>query len=351
MEEKIKNILEEAIQGRVFPGATVGILHKDLSRKFVSAGRFEYDSSSPPVLDSTIYDTASITKSIPIALTALMFIEKGLLSLEDRIIKYIPEIIIENAEKALIRHLLTYTYVLKKNSDPNFSYEHSKAEDIFGFLFKREFEFLPGTRYQYSNTPLNLLGIILERISGEKLYSLAGKIVFGPLEMKTSTFLIKDKQKIPPTEIVSWRGKIQGVVHDETAYILGKEGFNPGCAGLFSTTEDILNVAEMILNNGSFRGIKIFGSKTIGLMKANALGDIGEWCGIGWELNQLRFMGDYSHEQMIGKTGFTGTCCIIDPKQSKALVILSNRTYPKRPINGDAINEIRRSISNVVFKS
>jgi len=345
----IRDCAEQAIADKVFPGCVVGVIDKTGVRKIFPFGNFTYEIDANPVLENTVYDIASVTKTIPFALTALKLIEQSRLSLEDKIIKYIPEITIPNADKGLVKHLLTYTYVLKKNIDPDFSYEHTKAKDIFDFLFTREFEFLPGTHYQYANVALNLLGIILERVSGEKLYTFAKKIILDPLEMKNSTFHPNDKNLIPPTEIVSWRGEIQGEVHDETASILQKEGFNPGCAGLFSTAGDLLNVAEMILNGGSFRGNAIFNTHSISLMTENVLSGIGEWFGIGWELNQPRFMGDYSHEHMIGKTGFTGTCSIVDPKNGKGLVILSNRTYPKRPPNGDTINSFRRDIANIIF--
>src|SRR3989344_246891 len=203
MEKDIQNILEKAVREHIFPGAVVGFINKQNERHIIPVGRFEYGSTFPKVTADTVYDTASITKSVPVALIAMKFIEEGKLSLEEKIHTYIPELEGERAEKGLIRHLLTYTYVLKKNSDPNFSYENSKAEDIFDFLFKRDFEFLPGTHYQYSNTPANLLGIILERISGEKLYDLSRKIILDPLEMKNSTFDPEIKSGIPPTEIIS----------------------------------------------------------------------------------------------------------------------------------------------------
>lgn len=347
-EPLIRERATQAIANKTFPGCVIGIVNKKGERTILPFGNFTYETGSRLVTEDTVYDTASITKTIPIALIALTFIEKRKLSLDDKIITYLPEITIENAEKGLIRHLLTYTYVLKKNPDPDFSYEHSKAKDIFSFLFTRDFEFLPGTHYQYANTALNLLGIVLERISGKKLYDLGKETILDSLEMENSTFHPSHKDLIPPTEIISWRGEIQGEVHDETASILQKEGFNPGCAGLFSNAGDLLNVAEMILHNGVYKGNKIFDAQTVSLMTTNALADIGQSCGIGWELNQPKFMGTRAHDHMIGKTGFTGTSIIIDPTNGVALTLLSNRTYPRRG-STEAINEVRRDISDIVL--
>ena len=351
MKEKIQQRVERAIKEKVFPGCVIGVVYRNGDRRILPFGRFEYSADSNEVKGNTVYDVASITKTIPLAIAALMFIEKGLLSLEDRVIKYVPEISIADREKGLIRHLLTYTYTLKKNPNPNFSYEHSQVKDIFDFLFKRGFEFLPGTHYKYGNAPAVLLGIVLERVSGKKLYDLTKRMVLEPLKMIHSTFSPKDKKRIPPTEIVSWRGKVQGDVHDETSSILQKAGFDSGCAGFFSNAADILNVAEMMLGGGSFKGEKIFNSKTIECMRVNALGAIGEYSGIGWELNQPRFMGNFSSENMIGRTGFTGTCCLVDVMRGVGVVILSNRTFPKRPNNSEAIDLFRRDIVNIVIDS
>jgi CubicO group peptidase (beta-lactamase class C family) len=346
-ESAIRDRAARAIAEKVFPGCVIGI--EDTVKNIFSFGNFTYEPNSNLVHEDTVYDVASITKTIPIALTALTFIEKGLLGLNDRVIDYVPEITTENADKALIRHLLTYTYILKKNSNPNFSYENSQAKDILDFLYHREFEFLPGTHYQYSNAPANLLGIILERLSRERLYTLAKKSILDPLKMESSTFHPEDKKAIPPTEIISWRGEVEGIVHDETACILQREGLNAGCAGLFSNAEDLLNVADMLFHDGLFRGNKVFDTQTISLMTTNALNDIERWSGIGWELNQPKFMGAHAHEHMIGKTGFTGISYVIDPERRRAVVILSNRTYPRRPTNTDSINAFRRDIADIVF--
>ncbi len=347
MKNEIEERLLKAIDEHTFPGAVVGVLVGG-ERQYVAVGHFTYDVTSPEVMTDTTYDVASITKAVPVALIAGHFIEQGKLGLDDQIITYLPEIDIEHAEKGLIRHLLTYTYVLQKHPDPNFSYEGYTAEDVLDFLFHRPFEFLPGTKQKYNNTPLNLLGLILERVSGEKLYTLARKTILDPVAMTHSTFHPVDKTAIPPTEITTWRGEIQGEVHDETTYICQKEGYDPGCAGLFSNTDDLLNVAEMMLQKGSFRGKRILKEETVTLMTTNALADIGEWASIGWELNQPFFMGSHAHEHMIGKTGFTGTSIIIDPKQGKAVVLLSNRTYPHRIQNG-ATNAVRSDIADIVF--
>ena len=61
-------------------------------------------------------------------------------------------------------------------------------------------------------------------------------------------------------------------------------------------------------------------------------------------------MGKYAHPRTFGKTGFTGTSCVVDLERGKALVILSNRTFPKRPKNDDAIYQLRADIADIVLE-
>lgn len=347
MEEKLKEVLHKGVAEHVFPGAVVGVLQGG-KRTVIPVGHFTYEGSSPEVTTETPYDTASITKSVPVGLLALKFIEERKLSLDDQVNAYVPEITRPYAEQGLIRHLLTYSYVLQKNADPHYRVEALMGPDVLEYLFTREFEYMPGTHYQYSNAPANLLGLILERVSGERLYALSERLILEPLAMQRSTFSPANPKSVPPTEIDSWRGEVQGVVHDEQAFVLQRDGQDSGASGLFAPADDLLNVAELILARGVFRGSRLFAPETVDLMCTNALAGIGASCGVGWELSQPRFMGQYANEHMIGKTGFTGASIAINPRTSRACVLLSNRTYPTRT-DAEGISAVRRVVADIVF--
>jgi CubicO group peptidase (beta-lactamase class C family) len=75
--------------------------------------------------------------------------------------------------------------------------------------------------------------------------------------------------------------------------------------------------------------------------------------GLGWTVAQDWFMGTHVSSRAFGKTGFTGTSIIADPEKQTALVILSNRCFPKRPADAasltSAVNIFRRDIADIVF--
>jgi CubicO group peptidase (beta-lactamase class C family) len=346
MEEQIRERLKRAIAEKVFPGAVVGVVRRGGERSLIAEGRFTYEEGSRAVTEDMLYDVASITKSIPTGCIALKLIEEGKLGLEDKLAKYLSEYKNNYTDETLIKHLLTYSVILDFPI-PGFSVEKAMPEEIRHNLLTTNLKYPPGEKAQYTNSPALLLSLAIERITGSTVDKLGAEYFFDPLGMRNSTFFPTDKESIPPTEIDEWRGLVQGVVHDETSYVLARE--HPvGCAGLFSNAPDILTFLEMLLNEGSLADTQYFKSETVRQMHTNQLSLPDISMGLGWELNEPRFMGASARPSTFGKTGFTGTLCIIDPEREVAFVILSNRTYPKRS-SPNASNELRRDISDIVL--
>lgn len=357
-KNKITQVAEQAIRERVFPGCVVGIVERNGERQVLPFGRFTYESESHLVQTDTIYDTASLTKSIPTGSLALQLIDSGKLRLTDKLIDYIPEFNNSDRENVLIKHLLTYTidgYGLASAVDgaDGVSLHKKSATDLLKILYTHNFEKRPGTVFKYSNIPTALLGLVIERITGDTLDRLAEQHFFQPLNMDRSTFSPEyfSKDEIAPTEKDGWRGLVHGIVHDESAYICKKDGKIVGHAGLFSTAPDILNFLEMLLHKGTFRGRKYFSEEIISQMETNQIPELHDFTGLGWELNQPRYMGDYCSPHTFGKTGFTGTLCICDLRKGIAYVILSNRIFPKRPPDSTAMNSFRKNVGEIILGS
>lgn len=348
IKDQITKTTNEAIRDMVFPGCVVGVVFANGDRQILPFGNFTYDPVSPIVKSNTIYDVASITKSIPTASLALQLIDEGKLKLSDKLIDYVPEFRNSDRENVLIRHLLTYTIDGK-----GLAYLRDKsATEVFDVILNRDFEKRPGTIFKYTNIPAALLGLVIEKITGETLDHLADKNFFKPLKMTRTTFYPEcfAKEEIVPTEIDDWRGVVQGVVHDESAYACKQDSKIVGYAGLFSTAPDILNFLEMLLHKGTIGGKKYFSKTIIEQTEMNQIPELEDYTGLGWELNQPRYMGKYCTEHTFGKTGFTGTLVVCDVVKGIAYVILSNRIYPKRPADSAAINAFRKSIGEILLK-
>lgn len=348
LQDEIGQRVLNAIQRRVFPGCVIGVVNKLGPRSILAYGQHTYEQSSPLMCKDSVFDVASITKFIPTALLTLQLIDQRKLHLDDRISVYLPEITSRSGQVATIRHLLTYTYLLNTGRRLS-SFKDLPPENIMHMLFSTETFFSPGDQFQYSNTPSIFLGLILERITGKDLPQLARECLFNPMGMHETSFDTQyfPGERIVPTEQDNWRGTVRGVVHDEVSWALQKS-FYPGCAGLFSTADDLLNCMLMLLNCGVYQNKQIISSAVIKNMLTNQLVNIEACHGLGVELNQPQYMGKHAPD-MFGKTGFTGTVFLGNQKKGIAVVILSNRCFPTRQSNGDAINQFRADIADLVF--
>ncbi len=328
MHKEIEVRAAKAIEERVFPGCVIGVVQTDGVREILPFGSFTYEPDSPAVREDTVYDLASVTKSIPVASLALTMMAEGKLQAADKVVKYLPEL--QNDYEATIEDLLTY-----RVQGPRLStLQYPTFEGIRTHVLERGFDGPPGKRF-YTNVPALLLGIIVERVGGEILPALAHRYFFEPLKMNDTTFFPYDVSRIPPTEIVDGT-EIRGIVHDESARIFARARRAGGHAGLFSTGPDMLNFLGALLQ---------------GKLPAVMSGAQKGW---GWQKAEPWFMGSHFGESAFGKTGFTGTSVAVDPEQGVAFVFLSNRTYPTRPPDAasihSAINTFRADIADIVLR-
>lgn len=327
MLSDIKSRAEKAIAGKVFPGCVIGIVRSDGVHQVLPFGYLTYDADASIVREDTIYDLASVTKSIPVASLVLMFIAEGKMQLADKVVKYLPEL--RNDHGATIEDLLAYRVRGIQLS----TLKDKTADEIVQYVFAHGFEASASTS-QYTNLPAFLLGLIVERVEEESLSMLAQKYFFDHLEMSHTTFFPNvrpTRSNIASAEVVDGE-EVWGIVHDESARVFAKEGRTVGHAGLFSTAPDILNFLEALLQ-GKYPYVSDGAQK-----------------GMGWQLRDQMIMGQFATPGTFGKTGFTGTSVVVDMERGIGFVILSNRTYPKRPTDATAINEFRADIADILFR-
>ncbi len=229
MHKEIQARAERAIQEKVFPGCVIGVVRKNGDREVFPFGNFTYETDSQKVAENTVYDMASVTKSIPVASLALVLIREMRLNLIDKVGTYLPEL--HNDHGATIEDLLTYRVRGTQLS----TLKDKTSDEIVQYVFEYGFDG-PAGESHYTNLPALLLGLILERVAGEKLYHLAQRYFFGPLGMKDTTFfpdiVVYETTNIAPTEIVDGE-EVCGIVHDESARIFARTHRTVGHAGLF----------------------------------------------------------------------------------------------------------------------
>jgi CubicO group peptidase (beta-lactamase class C family) len=255
---------------------------------------------SSGVTDDTIFRIASMTK--PITSVAFMqLVEQGKVALTDPVTKYIPEFAKLGVFVAgggsipfvsrppntpmriidLLRHTAGFTYSFQERSNVDAAYRASDIENLnkstsqsfIDTLAQIPLEFDPGSQWNYS-VSTDVLGILIERISGQSLPDYFGEHIFAPLGMHDTFFHVPaDKaSRISPCFVFDPEMKMKPLDGAGTDSHWAKGwSFNSGGGGLASTVADYHLFCRMLLNGGALDGAQIISPKTLELMTANHL--------------------------------------------------------------------------------
>lgn len=319
----------------------------------VAVGSMALLPQREPMRADALFDMASVTKVMATAVVAMRLVEEGRMSLGAPVSRYLPEFAQGEEARGRVRvvHLLTHTSGLPA--------WHALYEGCGGpegcrprmeqRLMSLPLEAAPGQRVTYSCMGFILLGLAMERITGQGLDQLAARWVYEPLGMTATTYrpgpALRDR--CAPTEYCPIRRRIvRGEVHDENAYFLGGVSGN---AGLFSTALDTARFAQMMLGRGRREGVRVLSEAAVEAMIQDHTSRIGEPRGLGWALrgdNPDSSAGDLLSPRAYGHTGFTGTSLWIDPDRDVYCVLLTNRVHPTR--QNEAILQLRPAFHNAV---
>ena len=253
MEEKFQDafqVLHEAIEDSVFPGAQICIVDDGKIVVSQGFGYQTYDKDSPDINTETLYDMASVTKVTVTTMVAMCLYDLGRLKLDIPVVSYLPEFSGGMKDSVTVRHLLTHSAgILWWDS----LWQRANSQDeVLKYICDLPLVYAPGDSMVYSDLGIIMIGEILEVITGKTLDQLAIEMFFEPLGMENTMFNPPKEllPKIAPTEIGGSmnRGLIHGEVHDENAFFLGGVAAH---AGLFSTSEDMFVFYQMDLNFGN----------------------------------------------------------------------------------------------------
>jgi CubicO group peptidase (beta-lactamase class C family) len=294
----------------------------------------------------TIFDLASLSKLFT-ALVAVEQLERGVISLDAPVARYLPDFG-RNCKGAItIRQLLTHTSGLRPDL-PFYNYR-TRAEQRAA-LYGDKPQATPGTAYVYSDLNLITLQWVLEKVTGRPLDALVRDGITRPLGMTDTGYnpaaslrpriAATEYEHVPPAK--ADRRLVWGTVHDENAWALGGVA---GHAGVFSTAHDLAILAQTLLNGGRYGKARVLNERSTRLLFTDFNRRFpGHSHGLGFELNQPRFMGGLSSPGTAGHTGFTGTSIVIDPSSRSFAILLTNRVHPSR--EGAVPNPARRAVAS-----
>ena len=337
---RIEELLQQAATEGVFSCAAYAVGTPEEIIEKGSVGNLGIGRG--PANTDTMYDMASVTK-IMVAMAFMKLFESGKVCLDDTVADFLPEYKNNNKASMTIRELLTHTSALH-GQVPLFRSAHTK-EDLLESIHSLPPR--PSGTVEYSSQGMIVLGQIMESIEGKPLDLILQENLFDPLHMKRSMYNPpKDLfDNIASTEDCPWRGHIIiGQVHDENAVIMGGVA---GHAGVFSTADDMIRLAQAMLSGRTPDGNIYLHDATRSLMTKNHTHGMNLARGLGWQCKDEKAspFGDLFSDASYGHTGFTGTGVFIDPTQRLFTVLLTNRVHPSR--DGNGIIHLRHVFNNL----
>jgi uncharacterized protein YbbC (DUF1343 family)/CubicO group peptidase (beta-lactamase class C family) len=330
--------IEAAIAGHKLPGAVVAAGNARGLFLLEAYGQRALVPTREPMTVDTIFDLASLTKSIVTATLIMQLVEAGRVQLDASASTYLPELAAHGKAGITVRQLLLHDSGLRAG-DPLSDYAGGPRAALDAIL-SLPLDKAAGHNFVYSDLGYIVLGRLIERVTGESLAVRASQQLFQPLRMSDSGFL-PDAARLPriaPTERLDRHraqlespearayGVIRGRVHDPRAFRLGGVAGN---AGLFSTAQDLSRYARMLLSGGTLDGARVLSAATIATMTApEHSGD--SLRALGWDVHShySRLRGQLLSERAFGHGGFTGVSLWVDPGQDLFVIFLSSRLHP-----------------------
>ncbi|MGY8897070.1 MAG: serine hydrolase domain-containing protein [Paraglaciecola sp.] len=311
-----------------------------------------------PMSEDTIFRIYSMTKPIT-AVAALTLWEQGKFQMNDPVSKYLPELanlkvyagmdgenmVLEDTSKVMtIKQLFTHTAGFSygfTQSPVDKLYQQSalfsgqiKRQDLLKEVAKLPLNHQPGSKWNYS-IGTDIIGILVERLSGQTLGAYFEQHIFEPLEMDDTGFYVpKDKQdRLAQIYVINQQGQTVPMENEPLGDYLSAPEIESGGGGLVSTIEDYYTFTQMLLNGGEYQGKRILGRKTVEYMRTNHLPtslipfeptSTGEGYGLAMSVtvdeqgaNTMGSAGDY------GWAGAASTYFRIDPKEQMIVISMT----------------------------
>jgi beta-glucosidase-like glycosyl hydrolase/CubicO group peptidase (beta-lactamase class C family) len=371
----IDTIALQGIKEKAYPGCRVLVARDGMIVYDKSFGYYDY-TSKQPVTEQSIYDLASVTKTVGTLPAVMLTVDRSELGLDDHLGKHLTVMQGSDKEELTVRDMLYHQTGLMATL-PFSTYKKAAVSDTASAEFNMEAGrnyFLPVSfrdtiteaikksklstkgKYLYSCLNFIMLQKIVEKISGESLDTLLRHNFFDPLGARTLTYnplKICDTALIVPTEEDGLFRKqlLRGYVHDEIA---AYQGGVSGNAGLFSSAGDLAKMLQLYLNQGEYGGERYLSESTVKLFTESR--NTTSRRGLGFDKPDIHNhrsspCGDLAPASVYGHTGYTGTCFWVDPDNRLLYIFLSNRVNPTRENGKLSSLNIRTRIQDTIYRA
>ena len=348
---KIEQLIKQHVESGTSPGISVGLVDKN-GVQFLNYGEIKKETGIIPA-NKTVYEIGSMTKTFT-AVLAVQLEQKGIISLEDPIVKFLPEF--ENSEfdrkRINLFHFLTHTSGISEFSVGVFASQmfslmttgksqikqyNYDMDAFFKYAANLKLKDEPGTTFRYSNVGFGLVGKILERITDKTYEDLVKTHICDELEMNDTGINILESHKnelatgysLKNKQIDYWNvptiesaGSLRSTTEDMTKFLETNLGLKE--TPLFST---LSHCQETKMNPRIPSTMKFF-TKSVGISLSKFR--------LGWFVFPQDNVDILGHDG--GTEGFTSFMAI-NPLKKLGVVILTNRGM--KPVHKLGISLLR----------
>ena len=380
---QINQVVQRAMNAKQISGAVTLVARKGQTAHFEAQGLMDIEAGRPMQKD-TIFPIASMTKPVT-GVAVLMLVEEGTVRLSDPVSRFIPEFAdpeiavrrddsnrrgrgqdapetytIPASREVTIRDLMTHTSGLGSGgagaaATARVAPRHSS--DTLATHIPRlgdaPLDFHPGTHWAYSGlNGIDTLGRVVEVVSGLTFDEFLRQRIFEPLGMHDTAFVPAAENA---SRLVTLYGRTpEGLERRDVPGWVDTTTLFSGGGGLWSTAEDYLQFAQMLLNRGELDGTRILGSRTVDLMASNHVEDLyalagttGGRPGLGFGLTVRVVLDSVASQQAqstgsYGWSGAFGTTFWVDPKEDLTAVLMVQT--PGRPLRTDFANAVMQAL-------
>lgn len=355
--KRLENVIQDHVDRKQLAGGVMYIAREGRPAHFRAYGQQDIEGGRAMAPDA-IFRIASMSKAVT-SIAVMMLYEEGKFLLHDPVEKFIPafknsvvavappkgsaaatKFVTEKARRPIqIRDLLTHTAGLTYGSglaadlykEAKLTHWYLAGKDetlatVIDRLATLPLHAHPGEVYQYGYST-DVLGRLVEVVSGLPLDRFFAERIFGPLKMVDACFFLSPEKEPRLAKVYGLTaGKL--APGDQGDYVRGPRKCFSGGAGVLATTGDYARLLQMLLNHGELDGVRILSRKSVELMQANHTGDKYRRdttaFGLGFWVNQdLGYFGELGSEGAYGWGSAYYPQYLVDPKERMVALFMT----------------------------
>lgn len=378
------SVAKSGITRHAYPGCQIVAMKDGQVVYDTCFGTFTYEGGHR-VQPDDIYDLASCTKIFASTLAIMKLYDDGLIDLNKTLADFFPYLKNKAHGKLKLIDIMSHQAGLKAwipfyketvdengpmsefyttEMDENHSLRVAENLYIVNDYPDRIFDSVSKTKlgkkkYLYSDMGFYYMPKIVKQITNQNIEDYLNEKFYGPMNLTHICYQPLNRftrDQIAPTEndTIFRMQQVWGDVHDQAAAMFGGVA---GHAGLFGNAHDLAVIMQMLLDGGTYNGVRYLKPETIRYFtKAHFAASNDNRRGIGFDKLPLNKKGPSTASKSgsmkgYGHTGFTGTFVWADPENDLVIVFLSNRVYPFADANQLMKLNIRSNLHDILYEA